>query len=411
MNAHAGANMASETSRWGLVACCMAVMMAEGFDLLVYGNAIPALLADPAIGIDRSDAGLIGSMVFAGMLLGGLLAGKAVAAFGLARVALGGIIAFSVATAAIALARSGTHIGGLRLLAGLALGLVLPTVLALARSFVQPRHGAMAITIVMAGLPVGGMLAALVALQLVPAGGWRPLFVAGGLLGAVPLLLVAPALRRVRDSRVVAVAASPGEWRAVFNTRAKPVLAIGALATLADLLAWYGITTWLVQLMREFDVPFDGALQLMFTLSIGAIVGSLGAAALAMRLGTRPVAIACGVVAALCLLAIAARALPPWALFAVVAVLGMAAISAQNLVNALVADAFPASHRAAAMGVTLGIGRLGAVAAPIVGGQILAAGQGPSWVLAAFAIAALAGAALLLPLNRQRMQACENSLS
>ncbi|WP_168734327.1 MFS transporter [Pseudothauera nasutitermitis] len=396
-------------SQWAVVAACTLIMLAEGFDLLIYSNAIPSLLMDVSMDIDKAGAGMIGSMAFAGMLLGGLAAGKAVAALGLARVALTGFVAFSAATAAIALVNDGWQLGALRFVAGLGLGVVLPAALSLARAHVQPRHGALAISIVMSGMPLGGMLAAVVSRYIIPASGWRPLFLAGGLLGLVLIVVVAPAV--VRAGRAVMAEPAKGDWRAVFKRSSRPVLLIGVLATLADLLTWYGISTWLTQLMREFDISFYGAMQLMFTLNTGAIAGSLLTASLAIRLGTRPVAIVAGLVAAFCLLAIASRTLPGWGLFAAIALLGMSAISAQNLVNALVADAFPACHRAAAIGVTLGIGRLGAVIAPALGGQILAAGHGPSWVLVAFAISALLGALLLLAFNRTRVRNCLDGLS
>ncbi|ARU05885.1 hypothetical protein CCO03_15465 [Comamonas serinivorans] len=398
-------------SRWGVVAACTAIMLAEGFDLLIYSNAIPSLLMDPAMALDKSGAGVVGSMAFAGMLVGGLAAGRLVAWLGLARVVLAGCLVFTAATAAVALTGSAWQLGALRLLAGLALGLVLPAALALARAHVQQRHGALAISIVMSGMPLGGMLAALVSRELIPAGGWRPLFLAGGALGLVLAAVVAPLVIRAARQLAQDALAPEGPWRALFTRASRPVLALGTLATLADLLTWYGISTWLTQLMREFDIPFQGAMQLMFTLNIGAIAGSLLTASLAIRLGTRPVAMAAGLVASACLLGIASRALPGWGLFAVVALLGMSAISAQNLVNALVADAFPAPHRAAAIGMTLGIGRLGAVIAPMLGGQILAAGHGPSWVLLAFAASALLGTLLLLGLGRTRVRDCLGSLS
>lgn len=403
------------SSRWQVVAACTAIMLAEGFDLLIYSNAIPSLLMDAAMGMDKAGAGIVGSMVFAGMLVGGIAAGKLVDVLGVLRVVVLGLLAFSAATAAIALVQSGWQFGALRFAVGLGLGAVLPAALALARAHVLPRHGALAISIVMSGLPLGGMLATLVSQQIIPAFGWRPLFLAGGVLGLALVALVGPALAKARRLAPAQSADGPaartGGWRALLRPACRPVLLIGVLSTLADLLTWYGVSTWLTQLMREFEIPFNGAMQLMFTLNIGAIAGSLLAASMAMRLGTRPVAILCGVVASACLLLTAWRVLPPGGLFAAIAVLGMSAISAQNLVNALVADAFPERYRAAAMGVTLGVGRLGAVVAPALGGQILAAGHGPSWVLCAFAASALLGAALLLGLTRARVQACQDSLA
>lgn len=399
-------------SNWWVIVACAAIMVTEGFDLLIFSNAIPSLLHDASLGIDKVAVGSIGSMIFVGMLLGGLVAGKATQTLGLMRTAMLGFACFTVTTALIGLAQTGWQIGLLRFLAGLGLGVVLPAGLSLARKHVQQRHGALAISVVMSGIPVGGMLAAVVSHAIIPSWGWRPLFAAAGVLGLLVMALIGPYLARIEQrDRLAAttttdpLSGQPLDWRAILRGASLPVLALGTLATLADLLTWYGVSVWLTQLMREFEVPFSGAMQLMFTLNIGAVAGSLLTASLAMRWGTRPVAMLAGVVASLCLLLIASRWLSSTAMLPVIALLGMSAISAQNLVNALVADAFPVQYRAAAIGITLGLGRLGAVIAPALGGYILAAGHGPSWVLVVFAVSAVAGVLLLLGFTPRRSAA------
>ncbi|PAT38172.1 MFS transporter [Vandammella animalimorsus] len=411
-----GLEPGSPATRWWIVALCCAIMMVEGFDLLIYSNAIPALLADAAMGMDKALAGQVGSMVFVGMLLGGVCAGRLNQALGQRRVIALGFIGFTLTTALAAWAGNAWQLGALRLLAGLGLGVVLPAALALARAHSLPQHSALTISIVMSGIALGGMAASLAAMPIVAHWGWRPLFLAGGALGLLVLLALVPLLARAerlqptpqagaapqsaqqpaQPSAPQPAQAQAQSWRRILGGASLAVLALGTLATLADLLTWYGITVWLTQLMREFDMPFNGALQMMFTLNIGAILGSLGTASLAMRLGTRPVAMAAGALAALCLLAIASRQFSGQALLIIVALLGMSAISAQNLVNALVSDAFPVAYRAAAIGMTLGLGRLGAVIAPSLGGHILAAGHGPERVLQAFALAAGLGVLVLV---------------
>lgn len=394
-------------NNWLVVAVCTIIMLAEGFDLLIYSNAIPSLMHDAALDIDRAAAGNIGSMIFLGMLLGGISAGKVTQYFGLARIVTAGFIGFTLATSLIALAQAGWQIGLLRFIAGLGLGVVLPAGLSLARKHTLPQHGALVISIVMSGIPIGGMLAALSARAILPDFGWRPLFLAGGLLGVLLVVFIAPYLARVEQDDPQGSGWGDRQektnWQAVFNPASRPLLVMGILATLADLLTWYGISTWLTQLMREFEIPFYGAVQLMFTLNIGAVIGSLLASAIAIRLGTRSVAMASGLVACMALLLIASRTLDGWVFYVVIALLGMSAISAQNLVNSLVADAFPVQYRAAAIGLTLGVGRLGAVIAPALGGYILAADYGPSWVLIAFAVSAFCGVLMLLGFTEARI--------
>lgn len=53
---------------------------------------------------------------------------------------------------------------------------------------------------------------------------------------------------------------------------------------------------------------------------------------------------------------------------------------------------FPPHNRATVLGISTGIGRLGAVAGPLVGGYLVGSGLGLGWNFGAFAIIAILGA-------------------
>jgi AAHS family benzoate transporter-like MFS transporter len=74
--------------------------------------------------------------------------------------------------------------------------------------------------------------------------------------------------------------------------------------------------------------------------------------------------------------------------------------SAQTLVYAAVGSHYPADSRATALGWVSGVGRVGAVFRPWLGG-ILVAGQISDWGFAVFAAAGLLGA-ILIAFARQR---------
>ena len=75
---------------------------------------------------------------------------------------------------------------------------------------------------------------------------------------------------------------------------------------------------------------------------------------------------------------------------------GVGTHGTQCLIIAAVANHYPNHMRGTALGWALGVGRLGAVAAPQIGGLLLAMGLGTNSNFIAFALGALVAGVLLL---------------
>lgn len=86
--------------------------------------------------------------------------------------------------------------------------------------------------------------------------------------------------------------------------------------------------------------------------------------------------------------------------YVLVGLAGIGGLGSQNLINAYVSSYFPARGRSTALGWTLGIGRLGGIIAPIIGGLLLGSQLGLRWNFYAFALAASIGAIFVLLLPR-----------
>lgn len=388
--------------KWPLVAACSALMICEGFDLVVYGNIIPLLLADGGMGIGSSTAGNVGSLAFLGMLFGGVSSGWANRLLPQRAVIGLGTGCFSAAVLATAACGDVLAMGVLRFVTGLGLGVVLPTALSAARKGVRTESAPLVVSVVMAGIPVGGSLASAAVSTFGEAAGWRAPLAAAGLVGFAVLAVSFKALPAGRQAKASGRGASAAV-RDVLRGSRKWLILFFCLATFADLASYYGVTTWLTQLMREFDLPMGSSLQLTLALNVGAIGGSLASSLVAARVGAKRVAIPCGLLAAACLTGVAARPGSPIVLALLVIGIGAFAISAQNLLNTVVSDSFPEDLRSTALGLTLGVGRLGAVAAPAVGGAVLELGLGAETVLACFAAASLLGCAALMGGTRRRV--------
>ncbi|MBV6760849.1 MFS transporter [Rhodococcus opacus] len=378
------------------VVVCWLFVVFDGYDLIVYGNVIPSLQKE--WGISAATAGTLGSLAFLGMMIGAVLAGRLSDVVGRKRAVIGCAIVLSVFTALCALATGPVMFGALRLIAGLGLGGLVPTSNALAAELVPAKWRAAVATMMMSGVPIGGSIAALLGIPVIPNWGWQSMFV----FALVPLILLVPiAWRTLPDHTVAAmrVRAESG-FSALLGVRFRSVSIMFALATMVTLLAWYGLGTWLPKLMQGAGTDLGSALTFALALNLGAVAGSFVTAWGGVRFGTIPTSIVAALLAGLALLSLLTS--PPVALIYVIFVLaGVGTHGTQCLIIAAVASYYPDHLRGTALGWALGVGRVGAVAAPQIGGWLLAAGLGADSNFILFGVSALVAALLLTVIWRR----------
>jgi AAHS family benzoate transporter-like MFS transporter len=388
------------------VLVCWLLVVFDGYDLIVYGTVQSSLISETGWGLTKATAGTIGSMAFVGMMIGAIFAGRMADSWGRRRTILGCAVVFSVFTVLCAFAPNAAIFGVLRLLAGIGLGGLVPSANALVAELVPAKWRSIIATLMMSGVPIGGSIAALVGIQLIPAFGWESMF----LVAVLALLIVVPlGLKYLPETLAPASAAEKAARKAAGKNRARqepagfssllraPYLGISllfAVATIATLFAWYGLGTWLPNLMQLAGYNLGSALTFALALNLGAVAGSVITAWAGTRFGPVPTAIAAAGVAAVALLVLVTG--PPVAVVYLMLVLaGVGTHGTQCLIIAAVASHYPGHLRGTALGWALGTGRLGAVAAPQIGGLLLAAGLGVNSNFLAFAGAAAIAAVLL----------------
>lgn len=412
-----------------VIALCGLTIIFDGYDLIVYGAVLPSLLEYEPWGLTPVEAGAIGSYALIGMLIGALVVGTVTDIVGRRRIMLFCITWFSLSMGLCAMAPSPELFGLFRFIAGLGLGGVIPTAIALTIEYAPPNWRTLANSIMFSGYSVGGILAALLAIALLPDFGFRTMF----WIGMLPLVTLLPlAWKFLPESAAFLVAngrmEEAGELARKYGVEIERKDAsspaanegrgkLGALASLfsrsyfvptmlfwaatfVGLLLVYGFNTWLPQIMREAGYPLGSALSFLLVLNLGAIIGTPVAGALADRVGRKLVTTACFVAAAACI-GLLSFPLPTAGLYALVAVAGVGTIGTTILVNACCAQYYPAGSRATGLGWSLGIGRLGAIIGPLFGGFIAASQLGYEWNFYAFASLALLGGLfmLLIPIS------------
>jgi AAHS family benzoate transporter-like MFS transporter len=378
-----------DRSRWVAPLCWSAVAL-EGYDLVVLGVVLPSLLRDPSWGLDPASASLISAIGLVGVMVGALSVGPLTDRFGRRRLILATVTAFSVITLLCAFAPNPAVFGVLRFLAGLGLGGVLPVALAMVNEFARDGRGSSATTTLMTGYHVGAVLTSLLGIVVIPSIGWRAMFV----IGALPALVLVPVIAARLPESLPTRAAEPAARNPVATLfrdgYLRSTLAFWVTSFMGLLLV-YGLNTWLPEIMRSAGYELGASLALLLTLNIGAVLGLLLAGRVADRIGVRTATITWFAAAAAFLALLSVR-LPGAGVYVSVLLAGMFVFSTQVLVYAYVCRRYPAAVRATALGTSSGVGRLGAITGPLVGGALLGAGMAYPWGFFVFALVAALGA-------------------
>jgi AAHS family benzoate transporter-like MFS transporter len=383
---------------WPVLLCWVAVAL-DGFDLVVLGAVIPTLSKTGALGFTDATLTSASTIGLVGVGIGAVTIGPLTDRFGRRVSLITSITLFSVLTVAVAFAQSVTQFTVLRFLAGLGLGACLPTALAYMTEHARPGRGGTAVTRMMTGYHVGAVLTALLALWLIDAQGWEAMFVVGGLAG----LLTVPVLwaklpeseAYLRAKAAPAATEEPRRISDVVTGRYLPVSVAICVASFMGLLLVYGLNTWLPKIMGEAGYSIKAGTTLLLILNIGAVIGLLVAGQISDARGNKPtVLLWFGCAAAF--LALLSIKLDSTALVYVAVLLsGVFVFSSQVLVYAFVGHLYPPEVRGTALGMAAGVGRVGAIVGPTLGGALVTAGVAYPWGFYAFALGAVLAVAAL----------------
>ncbi|MBV4518442.1 3-(3-hydroxy-phenyl)propionate transporter MhpT [Pseudomonas sp. SWRI74] len=374
------------------IALCFIVALIEGFDLQAAGTAAAGLRQSFAL--DPKMMGWVFSAGIIGLLPGAFFGGWVADRIGRKKILVGAVLLFGVFSLCTAYVESYSSLLLVRFMTGLGLGAALPNLIALCAEAVSERRRGTAISVMYCGVPLGGALAAVVAMF--SSEHWQTTFIIGGLapLLVVPVMaLLLPESTAFRQQHVATGSPRSSTALALFGEgRARNTLALW-LSYFFTLTVMYMLLNWLPSLLLEqgFTKPQAGMVQMLF--NIGGAIGSLlGGVMLDRCNGVKVVLfVYAGVLAALAGLGMSVGIVPmAIAGFAV----GLFVMAAQLVLYALAPPSYPTSVRATGVGAAVAIGRLGSVAGPLAAGQILAAGAGTTGVLLAtspgLVIAALA---------------------
>ncbi|WPP45665.1 3-(3-hydroxy-phenyl)propionate transporter MhpT [Pseudomonas sp. AN-1] len=404
---HTAAETSHDSRRtWLTIALCFTVAVLEGIDFQAPGIAAKGM--GLAFGLDKLQMGWVFSAGILGLLPGALVGGWLADRIGRKGVLIASVALFGIFSIATAHAWELYSLMLARLLTGVGLGAALPNLIALCSEGAGPRLRGTAVSLMYCGVPIGAALAAMIGI-VGYFDDWTVPFYVGGVLPllVLPLLLLWLPESAAFKARQAAVSSEPRVpvMDGLFRNGAMLPTALLWVAYFFTLMVVYMLISWLPSLLVGQGFTGVQASWVVFTLQIGAAVGTLMLGVLMNTL--RPLAIAAliygGLLAALAALGIVESFVGM--LFAGFAA-GVFATGGQGVLYALAPLFYRTEVRATGVGTAVAVGRLGAMSGPLVAGKMLALGTGTVGVMAASAPGlVVAGIAVFYLFVRSRRQA------
>jgi MFS transporter, AAHS family, 4-hydroxybenzoate transporter len=408
-----------------LLLICATVLFLDGFDTTAIGYVAPALAKE--LNLSRAALGPVFSAGLFGLMIGALLLGPLADRVGRKKIIIFSTLAFGIGTLVTAFVSDVSSLFVIRLLTGLGLGGAMPNTIALTSEFSPHRRRATMVMVMFVGFSIGAALGGLLAAALIPQFGWRSVFVVGG---AAPLAL-APilALRLPESVRFLALTgrahARVAELLSLVNARTgfaagqRFVVDEPALTgipvqhlfrngrTLATLLLWvvffmslleiYFMSNWLPTVLNDLGASISIAAVIGAMFQVGGVVGTFVLGRFIDRFSFRALALVyfIAVFAVGAIGQLGHAAIP---VTIAIFVAGFCIVGGQIAANALAAGFYPTSVRATGVGWALGVGRVGSIVGPLVGGVLLSLkwNAGELFMTAALAALCAAMAAFLL---------------
>jgi AAHS family 4-hydroxybenzoate transporter-like MFS transporter len=402
---------------YGVMGLCTLCTLIDGFDVQAMSYVAPAIIKE--WGIAKSELGQVFGSGLVGMAVGALVFGTVADRIGRRPVLIGAMLFLAAFVYATAHASSVRELLLLRFATGLCMGAVIPNAIALAGEYSPARMRVTLMMIASSGLVLGGAVGGLIAAALIPAFGWRSVFLVGA---ALPLLTVLVMLAVLPESlQFLATRRRSGQKLRALLRRIDPALnmnehtefvmperrmegapfmhlfrdslGMGTVLLWAvnfmNLMAAYFLANWLPVIMNEAGHSTSQAVLAGTVLWGGGFIGNLFLGWFVDRNGFGPTLSLTFIVAALAIALIGQVAGSLEMAFLVIAVTGFCVLGGQNAVNALAAMYYPTAMRSTGMGWALGIGRFGSIFGPVVGGELLSLHWSSSSLFIAAAVPAV----------------------
>ncbi|EOV5272238.1 MFS transporter [Acinetobacter nosocomialis] len=406
---------------------CFLIILIDGYDVAIAGVAIPSIMED--MGVTATTAGFMASSALFGMMFGAIFIGSLSEKIGRRWSLSICVFLFSFFTAAAGMSDDPYTFSAMRFLAGVGIGGVQPNITALITEYAPKKIRSMMTAIMFSGYAVGGIIAAVIGKQFIVQFGWEIVFYAA----VIPLLLIPFMLIFMPDSMahmqkkkdkkniekalkaivpsvdltapytLVSAEKEPSHHVPVVqlfkNGRALSTIMFW-IAFITGLFMVYALSTWLTKLMAMSGYSLGSSLTFVMALNTGAVIGSIFCGWLADRFQIKWVLVSMFALGSIFLYMMTFH-LPVTLLYGLIVLVGACTTGAQIIAYAYCGQFYPNSIRSTGVGFATGVGRLGAILAPVLIGVIVSLQLPLEQNFMVIALAGLIGAIALTFVNQK----------
>ncbi|MGP6173690.1 MFS transporter [Corynebacterium sp. A21] len=407
-------------------ALCTLLMIVDGYDMISYGSVVQTLIKEWEM--TTQQGGYLGAAALIGMLIGGMFIAPLADRFGRKPLLIACLIGSAAGSLGCALAMNFETLFLFRTIVGIALGAMVPNFVAMTGEFAPARIRSFAVCFVCSVYSIGGIIAGLLGMYLIPTFGWASVFWV-----SVSFIVLAPVVifflpespvflsrfphRRAEFESIIARVSPetdpgsvvPVEVRAESSAPFVEILRRGNglntvliwVVFLTTMLLSYGLNTWLPVLMSSAGYSLGSGLFNLVVLNIGGFLGAVLGGYLSDRFGIKPVILSYFLVATVSL---ASLSLTQNDIFVNILLVfaGATTVGTLSVIHALAAEYYPSAIRSTGIGWAAGIGRIGAIAGPVLGGALLGLALPFSQNFLAVAVPGLIGLLAMAFVNMSR---------
>jgi len=412
-----------------VVMMCILLNALDGFDVLSIAFASPGIAQE--FEINRAVLGVVLSMELMGMAVGSVILGNVADKIGRRP-----IILFCLAVMAMGMyfasgAQSVNELSFHRFYTGLAIGGMLATTNAMVAEFSNRRHRSLCVMLMAGGYPLGVVIGGTIASGLLAHDSWRAIFEFGAIAtiaffplvwflvpesvayhtiqrGTDSLVKINSSLKKMGKEPIAALPDVTEKPKTSLLELFKPAMLrttiVLTVAYFMHIMTLYFLLKWTPKIVVDMGYSASSAGGVLVWANLGMLTGSILFGLLSSRFATRNLMFVALVMSSIMIYVFCKGYSDLDQLSAVAYIAGFFINGGVVGLYALFADHYPDNLRASGTGFSIGLGRGGAAAGPIIAGILFTAGYRLSLVATFMAFGSVVAAIVLVFLKARAFQ-------